>query len=51
MVGFNVLPAHVEAMVHRGLQANLMAVATRPYTSMHIVFGMGWVIHGALQIR
>ena len=48
---FNVLSAGLKAMVHGGLQADLMATATSLDTGLHGVFsgGVGWVIHGILQ--
>jgi uncharacterized membrane protein len=48
VIGFNVHPASLKAMVHRGLQADLMAMATRLYTALHTVSTVIWVIHGVL---
>jgi len=47
---FNVLSAGLEAVVHGGLQADLMAIGTRLDTGLHGMFrgGVGWLIHGIL---
>jgi hypothetical protein len=44
MFWFNVLSAGLEAVVHCGLQADLMALGTRLDTGLHGVFrgGVGW---------
>jgi len=44
----DVLAAGIEAMVHGGLQANLMATATSFYTGLHGVFSVGWFVHRML---
>jgi hypothetical protein len=44
----NVLAAGLEAVVHGGLQTDLMAVATSLYTGLHGVFSVGWLIHAVL---
>jgi hypothetical protein len=52
----DVFPAGLKAVVHRGLQTDLMAVAASINTGLHGVFGhfgafgMGWVIHGILYL-
>ena len=48
MFCFNVLSAGLEAVVHGGLQADLMAMATSLNTGLHVLFSVGWVIHGIL---
>ena len=48
VICFNVLSAGLKAVVHGGLQADLMAMATSLYTGLHVVFSVGWVIHGIL---
>lgn len=48
MFCFNVLPASLEAMVHGGLQADLVAMSTSLYTGLHGLFSVGWMIHGIL---
>jgi len=45
---FNVLSAGLQAVVHGGLQADLMAMATSLYTGLHGLISVGWVIHCAL---
>jgi len=56
MFCLDVLSSGLKAVVHGGLQAGLMAVATSINTGLHGVFrhfgsfGLGWVIHGILFI-
>ncbi len=45
---FNVLSAGLEAVVHGGLQADLMTMATSLYTGLHGLISVGWVFHGVL---
>ena len=47
--GFHMLTASFNAVIHGGLQANLMAGATSIYAGLRGVFGVGWVMHGILQ--
>ena len=49
---FNMLSAGLEAMIHGGLQADLMAMTTSLYTGLHGVFrgGMGLMFHGASPV-
>ena len=42
----NVLSAGLKAMVHGGLQADLMAMATRLDTGLQAVFSVCWLMHG-----
>jgi len=48
MFGLNMLATRFQAVVHRGMQANLMAGATSFYTGLRGVFGVGWVMHRIL---
>jgi hypothetical protein len=41
----DVFSARLEAVVHRGLQADLMAMAARIDTGLHRMFRMGCLIH------
>ena len=45
---FNVLSAGLKAMVHGGLQADLMATAARLDTGLQAMFSVCWLIHGLL---
>jgi hypothetical protein len=47
---FNVFSAGFKTMIHGGLQADLMAMATSRYTGLHGLFsvGVGGLIHGIL---
>jgi hypothetical protein len=48
VICFNMLSAGLKAVVHGGLQADLMAIATSLNTCLHSWFCVGWVIHGIL---
>ncbi|WP_275689433.1 hypothetical protein [Nitrosomonas sp. JL21] len=41
MIGFHMLSAGLKTMIHGGLQAYLMTMVTRAYTSLDIVFVVG----------
>lgn len=45
---FNMLSASLKTVVHGGLQADLMTMATSLNTGLHGLISMGWVIHGIL---
>lgn len=45
---FNMLTAGFEAVVHGGLQADLMTMAASLYAGLHGVFSVCWLIHGIL---
>jgi hypothetical protein len=45
---FNVLSAGLKAMVHGGLQADLMATAACLDTGLQAMFSVCWLIHGLL---
>ena len=51
MFCFNVLSTGLEAVVHGGLQANLMASATSFYTGLRGVFRVGWLMHGIFPLK
>jgi hypothetical protein len=51
VICFNVLSASLKAVVHGGLQADLMAMATSLYTGLHGVISVGWVIHGIILVK
>jgi hypothetical protein len=44
----DVLSAGLEAVVHGGLQADLMTMTTSLYTGLHGVFSMSWLFHEIL---
>jgi hypothetical protein len=44
----DVLSAGLEAVVHCGLQADLMTMTTSLYTGLHGVFSMSWLFHEIL---
>lgn len=44
----DVLSAAIEAMVHGGLQTDLMATTTSVYAGLHGVFSVGWFVHRVL---
>lgn len=45
---FNMLTASLKAVVHSGLKADLMAMATSRYTGLHGGFNVGGVMHRVL---
>ncbi|WP_198482300.1 hypothetical protein [Methylotuvimicrobium alcaliphilum] len=49
MFGLDVLSAGFQAMIHSGLQANLMATRTSLYAGLHSGIGVGRLMHGVLQ--
>lgn len=51
MLGFNMFAARFQAVVHGGLQANLMTKATSFYTGLRGVFGVGWLMHGIFPLK
>jgi hypothetical protein len=44
----DVLSAGLEAVVHGGLQADLMTMTTSLYAGLHGVFSMSWLFHEIL---
>jgi hypothetical protein len=48
VICFYVFSSGLEAMIHAGLQANLVAATASGYTNFHDVSGVGSLIHGVL---
>jgi hypothetical protein len=48
MFGFDMFTARFQTVVHGGLQANLMAIATSVYTGLHGMVGLGMLMHGII---